>query len=815
MKAVVMVGGKGTRLRPLTCIIPKPMVPLLNRPMMEHVVGLLRKHDIDDLLVTLCYLPEAIENHFGDGLQFGVSMSYYREEKPLGTAGSVKSVARHLDGTFVVTAGDVLTDIDLSSAVDFHRRAGAMATLVLTRVSNPLEYGVVMTDKDGRITRFLEKPSWGEVFSDTVNTCIYVLEPDCLGYFERDVAFDFSKDLFPLMLANRDPLFGYVAEGYWSDIGNLDQYRQSHYDALNGRLCLEIPGMKVADGIWVGEGCDIHPDAVLEAPVIVGADCVIGAKTTIGQFSVIDDRTTIREDVSVKRSIVWESAQIGDGAQLRGTIICNKCTVRERASLYEGSVLGAGSSLGADSVVKQAARIWPGKTIDELVTVNDSVVWAERSSRRLFGSCGVSGLINVDLTPEFASKVASAYGADVVRSGRVCISNDPSAAARMLKRAMVAGLMSAGIHALDLGALTTAISRYATRTLDVSGGIHVRLDRQVLGNAVIEFFDSAGINIDKGTERKIENAYYSEDFGRAGVDRLGELSYLPQLVERYLQHLLSHINVRTIQERRIKVVISTEPGCLSLVLPAMLNRLGCEVIATDPEGTDMTRAIGHQVVKERASLGVSVGENGDTLSLVDETGHTLTEMELYSLVTLVQLRLSKDNTIAVPVSAPNAVDEIAHRTGAKVDRTSSSIRTQIEKALVHLDPEAPNPIYDSIVTLARIIEYFAEAKVKLSEVVSELPVSHMDRQTVPCSWEAKGRVMRTLIEEYAEDEGIPQLIEGVKVGKGSNWSYILPDPDKPLCHVYSEALSDEDANSLSMAYADRISQLQVRADECL
>jgi len=242
MKAVVMAGGEGTRLRPLTCNRPKPMVPIVNRPVMEHIINLLKEQGIKEIFVTLYYLPQVIQDYFGDGSDFGVKIKYYIEETPLGTAGSVKQIEKELDDTFVIISGDALTDIDLSKAIDFHKKKESLATLVLTQVEEPLEYGVVVTEEDGKIKHFLEKPDWSEVFSDTVNTGIYVLEPECLQFFEHGINFDFSKDLFPLLLAKEYPLYGYLTSDYWCDVGNIEQYRQAHNDVLDGKVHINIPG---------------------------------------------------------------------------------------------------------------------------------------------------------------------------------------------------------------------------------------------------------------------------------------------------------------------------------------------------------------------------------------------------------------------------------------------------------------------------------------------------------------------------------------------------------------------------------------------
>ena len=238
MKAVIMAGGEGTRLRPLTSNQPKPMMPVSNRPMMEHVVELLKRHGFDDIVVTVAFQANAIRTYFGNGSEFGVRMVYATEENPLGTAGSVRNAMDELQEPFLVISGDVLTDIDLAAVVDFHRERKGLATIALKAMENPLEFGIVITREDGTIERFLEKPSWGQVFSDTINTGIYVLEPEIFDHIEPGKPVDFSADVFPRLLDDGMPLFGYVAEGYWEDVGTLDAYIKAHQDVLDVQVVL-------------------------------------------------------------------------------------------------------------------------------------------------------------------------------------------------------------------------------------------------------------------------------------------------------------------------------------------------------------------------------------------------------------------------------------------------------------------------------------------------------------------------------------------------------------------------------------------------
>jgi len=270
MKAVVMAGGQGSRLRPLTSGRPKPMVPVVNRPVIVHCLELLRRHGITEIIATVQYGASSVEDYLGNGRQLGVDITYVAEEVPLGTAGSVKNARYLLDDTFLVISSDALTDIDLGALIARHRDKGALATLALYRVPNPLEYGVIITEPDGRIQRFLEKPNWGEVISDQVNTGIYVLEPEVLDVIPSDEPYDWSQQVFPELLRRGAPLQGSVAGGYWCDIGNHEEYMRACADFLEGRVNLGEPGHHIGGRIWTEGSVEIAPDAQLYGPIYLG-----------------------------------------------------------------------------------------------------------------------------------------------------------------------------------------------------------------------------------------------------------------------------------------------------------------------------------------------------------------------------------------------------------------------------------------------------------------------------------------------------------------------------------------------------------------
>src|SRR6266576_267892 len=276
MQAVVMAGGEGSRLRPLTINRPKPMVPIVDKPCLGHIFELLKRHGIEESFVTLQYLASVIQDSYGDGGGIGMRLRYSIEETPLGTGGSVRQIVPDLDGTFLVISGDALTDIDLTKVIAFHRERKAAVTLTLYHVANPLEYGVVITGEDGRISKFLEKPSWGEVFSDTINTGIYVIEPRVLERYKPGEAFDFSKDLFPALLAEGEPLYGYIASGYWTDVGSISEYARANADLLQGRLTAAPLGRELLPGVFTSGDVEIDESARITGPVYLGNGVKIG-----------------------------------------------------------------------------------------------------------------------------------------------------------------------------------------------------------------------------------------------------------------------------------------------------------------------------------------------------------------------------------------------------------------------------------------------------------------------------------------------------------------------------------------------------------
>lgn len=826
MKAVIMAGGKGTRLRPLTCNKPKPMVPIVNRPMMEHIMFLLKKHGYDEVWITLFYLPELIHNYFGDGSEFGMKIHYSLEESPLGTAGSVKKVINDLTDTFLVISGDALTDINLEEAVKFHKEKKAKATIVLTKVSNPLEYGVVIADQKGEVKRFLEKPGWGEVFSDTVNTGIYVLEPEIFGLFEAGKEFDFSKDLFPLLLDKGELIGGYVADGYWSDIGNLEQYRQAHYDVLTGKVKVSIPGREVRPGVWLGESVEIDPNAKLEGPVLLGDYCRLKAGVQIEKFTVVGNYGIINEGTSVKRGIIWNHCYLGPYSEIRGGILGHHSYLKGKNAVFEGAVLGEGVSMGTRSTLKPNVKVWPNKNIESGSVLNESMIWAKKGTRSLFGNNGITGTVNQELIPELVAKLGVVFGAYLKPGAKIVVGSDNFRAARVFKRAFISGVLSAGTDVYDLGTLPTALTRHAVATLGALGGAQFRINPQNPDGLLIEFLDQQGLNIDKAAERAIENSFMSEDFPRAGVKNLGELAFVPQLIEPYLSGLVSPEVKELIRKRQFKVFSLYDGGNISFILPGLLETLGCQVqsesyLANDPDQPrtlqELLGAIGKVADKmhnQGADLGIVVDQNGERLLLVDETGDLLKEEQLNALLSFLVLKYKPEAVVPVEVTAPHYIEVLAREFKGKVIRTKANPRSLMEKTVQEkLFPTVDGkgsylPQFDSLFSLVKVLELLAREGLSLSQAKAMIPRVERRYQEAECPWNEKGRVMRQLFEENQDRQ--VETTDGLKIYHEGGWALVLPDADEPVFKIYSEANTSEEADALTQMYWNRINEMQLQ-----
>ncbi len=831
MKAVIMAGGFGTRLRPLTCNIPKPMVPVANKPMMELIIELLKKHGISEIVATLFYQPDIISGYFGSGGDFGVRMQYRKAEADFGTAGSVKNAQDFLNERFIIISGDVLTDFDLTAAIRFHEKNKAKATLLLTRVSNPLQFGVVLTQDDGKITRFLEKPSWGEVFSDTINTGIYILEPEVLDLVPSKQDFDFSKNLFPALLEKNMGLYGYVAEGYWRDIGNLDEYQEAQLDVLRGLVKIPIAGTakgnvtlglnarsetdakNISGNNVVGKNSHIYPDVVL-SNVVIGNDC------------------EILQGAVLRNAVVWNGTQIGAKSEIVSDVIGEKCIVGEGAILAENIFVGDQCVIGKKSKLYSNIKLWPNKSVEEGATVTRSLVWEDRWLRELFTEARVTGISNIDMNPEFGAKLGAAFGAMLGTGSNVVTSRDADNVSRMINRAMMTGLMSAGVHCSDLRISSIPIVRHELRTGTEKGGIHVRKSPYNKNYTDIIFFDSDGKDLPSSKTKAVERLFFGEDFARSPYDAVGNISFPERTTESYIDRFIATINTQAIRTAGLKLVVDYSNGIASTIFPHILGNLNVQAVSlhayldsrkltrTEQEIAESIRELSYVVTSLKYDVGCMLNPGAERLFVVDENGNAISNERLLTLMTkFVILADPRTTKIAVPATAPAEIDMLAEELKVEVVKTRDSHLAMMEAAadknIRYVGGSKGGFIFneflfasDGMYSVAKLLECMALTRKRFGEIDRETPRLHCVRKSLPCPWHTKGQVMRRLMKDT---ESIRRdLIEGVRLypdGTGRFTSVLLnPDRARPLFHIAAESEDAKTAENLAEEYEKKLKE---------
>jgi mannose-1-phosphate guanylyltransferase / phosphomannomutase len=824
-----MAGGEGTRLRPMTANQPKPLLPVANRPIMEHVLRLLKKHGFEETVVTVQFLAALVRNYFGDGEDVGMFLQYATEEMPLGTAGSVKNAEDALkDSSFLVISGDALTDMDLTEMCRFHKENSALVTVGLTRVPDPLEFGIVIADEDGRIQRFLEKPTWGQVFSDTVNTGVYIMEPEVLAEVSPKESVDWSHDVFPKLLARGAPIYGYISDKYWEDVGTLESYLKAQADVLSKKVEVDIAGFEVSPGVWVAEGADVDPDATLKGPVVVGDYAKIEAGATVREYSVIGANVVVKEGAFIHRAVVHNNVFVGQGTTLRGCVVGKNTDVMRLARIEEAAVIGDECVVEPEAYISAGVKVYPFKTIEAGAVVNTSVVWESRGQRTLFGQRGVSGLINVEVTPELCVRLASAYATMLKKGSTVTTSRDVSRAARTLKRAVQGALNASAINVMDLEALPLPVARYETARSDYSGGIALRTTPGDSQSIDIIFLDERGAELSQAAQRRLERVFSRQEFRRAFPGEIAELSYPPRVVEWYTHELLRSVNLNGVRDADLKVVADCAGGTVSLVLPTLLGRIGVEVHTLNnrldevtPTQTVAQQRAGMQRLAEvvsssRATFGVRFDPVGERIQLVDEKGALVSDERALLVVLDLVAAERRHGRVALPVNTTRVAEQVCRFHGVQVTWTGTSQEALTTAAAADdvifaadgrggfVVPSFARTV-DGIAAFVMLLGLVARTRLTLSQIDARIPEAHLLRRSIPTPWAAKGSVMRTVVEAAADNP--VDTTDGVRIiDPDRGWVLVLPDPADAVTHLWAEGTDADNAQLLLDEWATVVEQ---------
>ncbi len=483
------------------------------------------------------------------------------------------------------------------------------------------------------------------MFSDTINAGIYVFQPEIFDFIGPGEV-DFSSDVFPRLATEGNLLYGYVTDGYWEDIGTLEAYARAHQDILDGRVDAEVHGFALRKGIWVGEGAVVDPKAEIRGPAMIGDYCNVERGATLGEYTVLGRNVRVGADAHVERAVVHDNAYLGPGVRLRGCVIGRGSDLRRGARVEEGVVVGDECFVGEHAVLHPGVKIYPFKTVEHGAIVNSSIVWESRGARHLFGRTGVSGLANVDISPELTVRLSMAFATTLPRGATVTVSRDSSRAARMLKQSVVAGLNASGVDVADLEVATAPVTRFAARSGPSAGGVTVRLAADDAQSVTIGFLDHRGTDIPEVVQRKIERIFYREDFRRCLASETGDVSHSMLGPDLYAEALLAQVDTGLIEAARFKVVLDYAYGESSFVMPSVLGQLGADVLSLNPYAAshqwmsfdrwEHARGVSGLVKAAGADLGAVIGPEAERLTLVDDTGRVLSDSEgLLALLSLV------------------------------------------------------------------------------------------------------------------------------------------------------------------------------------
>ncbi len=812
MIPVVLAGGFGTRIRPLSANRPKPMLPVVNRPILERVLRRLAAAGLPEAVVVTYHDPSKVRDAFGDGGGVGMRLRYHQSDEDFGTGGAVVRGASVIAAErYLVVSGDVLCDFSFAGLAAAHARTGAALTIALTRVPNPLQFGIVTLDGESRVRRFLEKPTWGEVFSDTVNAGIYLVERGVLAQAPQAEAFDFSGDLFPRLLEQGVALHGCVMPGYWRDVGDPESYLAAHRDFFAGALALAPPGEQRLLGgrpAWVEGGAEIADDVDARGTVVIGPGCVIGAGVRLEDV-VLGPGTVVGAGAELRRTVTWSGARVGARARVEGAVLCDRVRVGEAAVVEAGAIVADDTALGREVRVKEGIRIWPAKVVEDHAVVHANLVYADRWRTSAFEEGAVTGLTNLELTPDVAARLGAAYGTLLPERTTVLTVRDAHPAARMLRRAFVGGVGSTGVNVVDLGMLPVPVMRHKLESFGEVGGVSFQQVQGARGMTAIRFFGELGIDISTSFAKSVERVFMREEFRRAPHQDVGVIYEHPRLVDFYAESYLRALEVDAVRARRFRLVVDNSHSAAAVVLPRLLAELGCEVVSLnahtegahesllDDEMAQAQQRLATIVAALDADLGVWLHPGNERLALADRRGVLWRDMDLAALVVAAVAAAGlPPGQVVLPVWAPSSFARALAAAGHQAHETLSAPRAMTEasrlRGVVAATAGEGDLIFprfhhapDSLFAVAALLELLARAGLPAEELAAQAPAVPVARVLLSCPMERKGEVMRRFVEAAAGER--VSYLEGVKVTTADGWVLLRPDRVAPRLHLHAEA----------------------------
>ncbi|MCD7802441.1 MAG: NTP transferase domain-containing protein [Clostridiales bacterium] len=757
MKAILLAGGEGTRLRPVTAGLPKPMVPLFGRPVLEHLLLLLRRHNITRAAMALGYLPQVIRDYFGDGSAWGMELTYFTENLPRGTAGAVRACEPFLEGEdCIVLSGDCVCDFDLTDCIRRHRDRQADVTLLLQRREEPLAFGLVQTDDTGRILRFLEKPGWSQVFTDQVNTGIYLLRHRVLERIPPRACCDFSRDLFPRLLEEGYRLYGDLPAGYWQDMGTCETYLQTLRDGLEGRVRLELGLPQQSPCLYAAQ--PVPPDVTVLPPCWIGPDVRLGRHCLIGPNTVLETGSQVGEGAVIRGSVLLGS-RVGDRCTVNRAVLCQGAQTGAEVTLDPLSVLGAEGTVGDNALVEEGVRVWPRLVVPAGSRLRSSLTVPARARALTFEEDGqLLGLPGRELTPGLLLRLGGLLAAE----GKCGLGWEADSVLRPLALAAQAGMLSGGGEVTVLEAPLPAPAAWMAGELGLSATLFLRRQGE---RVMLSLFGPSGLPLTPALRRRLETELPGREPLPSGREGAGQLQTPKISLEDYVNCAISWAQP-PISRLSVSVARQDDPSGL---LTGCLERLGVEV------------------TRERRPGDISLRLSGDGrgLTLRTEEGRLLGEEQGLLLSCLVLLEQG-EGTLALPPTAPSVADRLAETYGARVlclGRDGAEAERQARRLL---------PLRDGCAAACLVLGHLARTGQSLTRLTARLPRFALHTREIPLAT-GRGSAMDGLTRDFPHARSAGEGLR-IPVGEGSVW--VAPVSGRSALSLRAEGPSQEFAAEL-------------------
>ncbi len=802
------------------------MLPILNKPMMEHTMMALRDLGVKEFIVLLYFKPDVIQDYFKDGARFGIKISYIIPDDDYGTAGAVKLAQERIgDENFIIVSGDLITDFDFQKIFDYHKEKKSKITITLTSVENPLEFGVVIANKDGKVEKFLEKPSWGEVFSDTINTGIYVMEPEILEYIPQNENFDFAKDLFPLLMSKGVDIMAGSAKGYWRDVGNPESYRDMYDDITRKKIKLQIEGKKkkYPDGeLFSLTKLPLDKSVQILGTVVLGKNVSIGENTTLNNV-VIGDNVSVGAECKLRNTVIWNDAIIKHNVTLDGCVICDNNFIGKNVTAKAGMILAEGCEIGQLTNIEKDVTIWPNKRIEEASIVSTNMVLGNKYKNSIFENGVVIGKSNVEISCEMATKLAEAFGAQLPMGSKVVVSRDSFKNSNMLKRSFLGGLLSSGVDVVDYKNLSVSVARYnLCVNEEYSGGVHFSQKIDDPTSTVITFYNEEGLHLSADIAKKVEKAFFKEQFRRVDYAKTGQILESDNKTEllRYKRDIREILQANSFNCHKCRVAVDMMHGKTAEIFPSVLEEMEVDDIVFNAHHNEQRLCNFKTLLKEseqdvsdvvkalNLTAGFILHPDEQRLDIVCDKGDVLEKQTALDVV-LTLLNMDAKATNAVKrVFLPTWACDITHFGHLEIDRGrySSFKAKQLKKYDLIASGEGNFSFTefaahrDSMYATLKILELTSYYQVKLSEIIASLPSFYYHSFKVKCSQAMKGKMMRMFLED-AKDRKV-STNDGVKIWiDEDDWILMIPDQYNEHLNLYIQAKDEARGEKIFADYA--------------